>query len=134
VCSSDLGKPAETTFEVLERFAGFALVRCLPKTGRTHQIRVHLKSLGRPIVCDRLYGRRRELTRADLGLAKRGSPEDAVLMDRQALHALRLEFVHPLLGKPAAYEAPLPADFEAALAALRERQGNAPATRAGDRR
>jgi 23S rRNA pseudouridine1911/1915/1917 synthase len=128
------GKPAETAWEVLERFGDFTYVRCLPKTGRTHQIRVHLKSLGRPIVCDGLYGRRRELRRSDLGLSRRGAADDTVLMSRHALHAYRLTFTHPLLGRPTAFEAPPPADFESALAALREKRAAAGAPRPGEGR
>jgi 23S rRNA pseudouridine1911/1915/1917 synthase len=128
------GKPAETGWEVLERFGAFTYVRCRPKTGRTHQIRVHLKTLGTPIACDGLYGRRRELRRSDLGLARRGAADDVVLMSRQALHALRLTFTHPLLGRPAAFEAPLPADFASVLAALREKKAAAAAPRTGDAR
>jgi 23S rRNA pseudouridine1911/1915/1917 synthase len=128
------GKPAETTFEVLERFRGFTYLRCRPKTGRTHQIRVHLKSLGRPILCDPVYGRRRELRRADLGLPERGRDDANPILARQALHAYRLEFTHPLEGRRTAFEAPPPADFLAALEALREASAAPPAARAGERR
>src|SRR4029077_17297059 len=60
------GKPAETKWEVLERFDGYTFVKCVPKTGRTHQIRVHLQSIGHPVLCDGTYGRREQLLLRDL--------------------------------------------------------------------
>lgn len=109
-------RPAQTFYEVLERFQGFAAVRLLPKTGRTHQIRVHLSHVGCPVLCDRQYGGRRHLTRGEI----RRDPTDAtVLLERQALHAQRLRFAHPATGEHMEIEAPLPADIAAVLAELR---------------
>jgi 23S rRNA pseudouridine1911/1915/1917 synthase len=113
------GKPAETTWEVLERFDGFTYVRCLPKTGRTHQIRVHLQSIGHPIVCDGTYGRRDRLLRKDLDVAAPPERAEDPILERQALHAFALEFHHPLRGTTLRFEAPIPADFERTLSALR---------------
>lgn len=113
------GKSATTTYEVQERFEGFSLVLCRPKTGRTHQIRVHLASIGHPIVADATYGRRSRLFRSEL-LRRKPEEGEAPLLERQALHARRLEFLHPLEGKRVAYEAPVPADLEATVEALRE--------------
>jgi 23S rRNA pseudouridine1911/1915/1917 synthase len=116
-------RPAVTYFDVLERFAGFALIRARPKTGRTHQIRIHLAHVGHAVLCDRLYGGRSEIT--ELELIPRGqSPENAaagdrLLLNRQALHAHRLVIRHPVSGERMEFEAPLPADFETTLAALR---------------
>ena len=110
-------REAQTFYEVLERFDGFALVRVLPKTGRTHQIRLHLKSIGCPVLCDRLYGSRAHIT---LGEIKRDTANTQVLLDRQALHAGRLKLAHPISGNPFELVAPLPEDMEAVLAALRE--------------
>lgn len=112
-------RPAQTFYEVTERFDGFAAVRVLPKTGRTHQIRVHLNSLGCPVLCDRLYGGRAELTRGELS----GDANDAkVILERQALHAARLAINHPVTGERLEFRAPLAADITGVLAVLREQQ------------
>jgi 23S rRNA pseudouridine1911/1915/1917 synthase len=101
-------RPAETFYEVLERFDGFAAVKLLPKTGRTHQLRVHLSHIGCPVLCDRQYGGRARITRGEI----RRDPDDTlVLLARQALHARRLKFTHPETGQPLQIEAPLPADM-----------------------
>ncbi len=120
----DGGKPAVTFFQVVQRFRDFALMRCLPKTGRTHQIRVHLTHIGHPIVADRMYSSRDRLTVADAAgpeLARKMTDDEAatVLIDRQALHAHRLRFAHPLTGVELNLMAPVPADMERTLAALR---------------
>jgi len=102
----DGGRPATTDVKVRERFGeAAALLSCHPLTGRTHQIRVHLAATGHPILGDTLYERGRR------------SP---VALRRLMLHASRLVFPHPSSGEPVAVEAPLPPDFEAALAALRQ--------------
>jgi 23S rRNA pseudouridine1911/1915/1917 synthase len=111
-------RPAQSFYEVVERFDGFAAVRILPKTGRTHQIRVHLASIGCPVLCDRQYGGRALLTRGEL--RRRPTEDAAPLLERQALHARRLKIAHPETGQPLEFVAPLPADLERALAALRE--------------
>lgn len=132
-------REATTFYEVLERFPKFTYVRLRPRTGRTHQLRVHMQHLGHPIVADRLYGGRETLERTDLVIsgaaravcALTAAVEDAAteegevrttcntLIARQALHAFRLEFVHPASGKPMEFEAPLPADIQNTLDALR---------------
>lgn len=110
-------RPAKTFYQVIERFAGFTSVRVLPRTGRTHQIRVHLAHIGCPVLCDRQYGGRDRLRLAELAP---GAPDDTLLLDRQALHARRLTLSHPATGKPISFEAPLPPDLERTLAALRQ--------------
>ncbi len=110
------GREAETVFEVVERFRGFALVCAKPRTGRTHQIRVHLASAGLPVLCDPVYGRRRVLRGSDL--AGSGLPPERILLDRQALHAARLEIPHPETGLPLVLESPIPADIQALLSIL----------------
>ena len=111
------GKEAQSHYEVAERFDGFALLRVWPRTGRTHQIRVHLAHIGHRVVADRQYGSRDRLTVQDLA---RGRAEgDEVLIARQALHAASLSLVHPRTGEPLLLEAPLPADIARTLDALR---------------
>jgi 23S rRNA pseudouridine1911/1915/1917 synthase len=114
----DGGKEAVTFYEVLERFDGFAYVRCKPKTGRTHQIRVHLAHIGHPIVADKAYSGRDRLTLGDL-LGRNTDDPDKVLIDRQALHAHNLLLRHPLSGQELALHAPLPEDMAGVLSALR---------------
>ncbi|MCC6123469.1 MAG: RluA family pseudouridine synthase [Pirellulales bacterium] len=109
-------RPAQTFFEVVERFDGFAAVRLVPKTGRTHQIRVHLGHIGCPVLCDKQYGGRSHITRGEI---RRDPADDFVLLDRQALHARRLKFRHPAEDRPLEIEAPLPADMQAVLQELR---------------
>lgn len=119
-------REAVTFYEVVERFVGYALVRTLPKTGRTHQIRLHLAHIGCPVLCDRLYGGRAKIDELELkpreaasDTGEAGSPEGSPLLDRQALHAHRLAFAHPQTGAAMKLESPLPADMTRTLEALR---------------
>jgi len=114
---------AETFYEVAERFDGFAAIRVIPKTGRTHQIRVHLAHVGAPVLCDRHYGGRAQITRGEI---RRDPGDTLVLLKRQALHAARLKFAHPATNEPIEVEAPLPGDMASVLAELRQYQGNRP--------
>ena len=113
----DGGKEAVTFYQVVERFRGFALVRCKPQTGRTHQIRVHLAHVGLPVIADKAYSGRDRLTRADLLGADCAEPS-LVLIDRQALHAHTLRLTHPLSDAPLEFTAPLPPDMARTLEAL----------------
>ncbi|WP_435010489.1 RluA family pseudouridine synthase [Tundrisphaera lichenicola] len=114
----DGGKEAITFYEVLERFDGFALVRCKPRTGRTHQIRVHLAHIGHPIVADKPYSGRHQLTLGEL-IGEAAPAADRPLIERQALHAHSLDLQHPITGQPIHFNAPLPDDMMAVLSALR---------------
>ena len=109
------GRAALTHYRIEERFRGHTLLRVQLETGRTHQIRVHLAHIGFPIVGDPVYGGRRRL------VAGAGDALQAALhaFHRQALHAQRLAFDHPLSGLRQVFEAPLPADMRALLAVLR---------------
>ncbi|MEK7438570.1 MAG: 23S rRNA pseudouridine(1911/1915/1917) synthase RluD [Pseudomonadota bacterium] len=98
------GRAARTHFRVLERFARATLLECSLDTGRTHQIRVHLQSIGHPLVGDPVY-------RAGRGAA----PGPLASFKRQALHAYRLGLVHPASGTAMQWEAPLPADLRGLL-------------------
>jgi 23S rRNA pseudouridine1911/1915/1917 synthase len=110
-------KEACSYYEVIERFRGFTFCRIHPRTGRTHQIRVHLASVGAPVLADKAYGGRDQLRLSDL---VPGIEPDEVLMPRQALHARRLRFHHPRLRTLLEVEAPLPPEFQKTLAALRQ--------------
>lgn len=103
------GKASRTDFEVLSRKGFTSLVRCMPKTGRQHQIRVHLAHLGHPILCDRLYGRPDPVTIADLD--PRSKEGEHVLLARQALHAERLTITHPITGDEHTFTSELPDDL-----------------------
>jgi len=108
------GRRAVTDFVVAERLRYVSLLRCTLRTGRTHQIRVHLKHIGHPIVGDPVYS----------GPQWRGIPDKRVQralagIGRQALHAARLTFPHPTTGETMTVEAKLPDDFASLLAALR---------------
>ncbi len=100
------GRPAVTWFGVRERFAGCALLDVRLETGRTHQIRTHLSSIGHPIVGDAAYGR-------DPGLAR------TLRCARPFLHAFRLAFSHPSTSEPVEFEIPLPDDLASVLLRLR---------------
>jgi 23S rRNA pseudouridine1911/1915/1917 synthase len=119
-------RPAETFFEVVERFPGFALVRAQPKTGRTHQIRLHLAHIRCPMLCDKQYGSRSRMTAGELRAITRqkhlaaGVTDDEVLLSRQALHAHRLGFRHPTTGEWVELEAQLALDMARLLDYLRE--------------
>jgi 23S rRNA pseudouridine1911/1915/1917 synthase len=95
------GKPARTHYDVVERFGVATLLRCRLETGRTHQIRVHLASMGHPLLGDPAYGRK--------------PVHD---FPRQALHAARLSLAHPSTREQLTWESPLPSDFRGLLAAL----------------
>lgn len=97
------GYPSVTNYEVVERFSGSTLVKLDLETGRTHQIRVHMSHIGHPLLSDSLYG---------------GS--ESPLISRQALHAYRLSFPHPVTKKILSVECELPVDFKYALAKLKD--------------
>jgi 23S rRNA pseudouridine1911/1915/1917 synthase len=121
-----IGRPAVTFYEVLERFLGFAYLRVRPKTGRTHQIRIHLAHVGHPVLCDRLYGGRASLRETELMLRGElahnlafGESVPPVLLERQALHAHRLTLTHPITQERQTFEAEMPQDLLRTLATLR---------------
>ncbi len=117
-----VGRPAQTIYEVVERLGRFTVVRCSPLTGRTHQLRVHLQSIGHPIVADSVYGRRDALYLSDLTGGEH-FPDEEPLLERQALHARRITIRHPRLGREMTFEAPVPDDMMRAIEAMRECSG-----------
>ncbi|MCC6632955.1 MAG: 23S rRNA pseudouridine(1911/1915/1917) synthase RluD [Gammaproteobacteria bacterium] len=110
------GKAAITHYRLAERFAHHTLLTVQLETGRTHQIRVHLAHIGHPLVGDPQYGGRRQLTPG----ATPGLRDALKAFGRQALHAGRLAFEHPVTGKTIDVSSPLPVDFRRLLAVLRE--------------
>lgn len=142
-------REANTFYQVLERFEHYTYVKLLPKTGRTHQLRVHMRHIGHPIVADRVYGGRQPvefngpadpfppaaesagdelevaetadvepLSSTESADASASHPTES-LISRQALHAHRLEIAHPVSQNRLEFIAPLPADMQALLRALR---------------
>jgi 23S rRNA pseudouridine1911/1915/1917 synthase len=114
----------EVVRRLATRFGKFTLVRVRIETGRTHQIRVHMASLGHPVVGDTLYGASGQLVdqvasqSASSRAARRNAEPERLRLGRNFLHAAELEFLHPITGKPLKLKAPLPAQLEAFLGRL----------------
>lgn len=107
----DKGKPAVTHFEVIERLGYVTLVKCKLETGRTHQIRVHMKHIGHTLFNDERYGGDKILKGTTFTKYKQFVDNCFSTLPRQALHARTLGFVHPTTGKDMFFEAPIPADI-----------------------
>ncbi len=136
---NELARSAISHYEVLQRlttrFGKFTVLRVRIETGRTHQIRVHMASMGHPVVGDTLYGapaRLRDQAAMQAGPSRTGSTQAepaALRLGRNFLHAAKLEFAHPLTGKPLDLEAPLPQELTAFLEVL---EANSMAAHPGD--
>jgi len=112
------GRAARTRYATIEAFDGAALLRVRIHTGRTHQIRVHLASLGHPVAGDATYGGTRTPP------CRAAAACDALRsLTRPALHSARLAFAHPATGERLGFTSPLPADIAGVLAALRAAGG-----------
>ncbi|MFM7318176.1 MAG: RluA family pseudouridine synthase [bacterium] len=120
---ADGGKESRTFYEVVERYGRYALLRCELHTGRTHKIRVHMHSIGTPIMADKLYAGRERVTLSELrGLTQTGVAVEGEepLITRQALHAHTLALVHPQTGKRLELQSPIPPDMITLIQKLRE--------------
>jgi len=110
----DIAKNAVTYYEVAERYRGYTLVRLFPKTGRTHQLRVHMSYIRHPIVGDRMYGGK-AISEYDLT----GSGSTTSFLNHQALHAWRIRFCHPITEREMEIEAPFHGPFKQLVESLR---------------
>jgi 23S rRNA pseudouridine1911/1915/1917 synthase len=106
------GKPAITHYRVVERFRYTTLIECMLQTGRTHQIRVHLQSVGHPVFGDPDYGGNKIVKGNATGSYRQFIEKCFAILPRQALHARSLAFIHPATSKEMYFESPLPDDFK----------------------
>ncbi len=116
------GKEAVTSFEVRERFRGYSLLQVSIHTGRTHQIRVHMKSIGCPLAIDPIYADDKGIFLSQLkgkGYQAGKNKEERPLIQRLSLHAKQLSFIHPVTNEEVSFEAPLHKDYRAVLNQLR---------------
>jgi 23S rRNA pseudouridine1911/1915/1917 synthase len=109
------GKWSVTHYKVLERMGYVTLIECQLETGRTHQIRAHMRHIGHPLFSDATYGGDKILKGTVFSKYKQFVENCFELMPRQALHAQTLGFLHPTLKKQILFESPLPNDFESVL-------------------
>ena len=120
-CKRRGGKASLTEFVTLERFRRFAWMECHPKTGRTHQLRVHLAAAGVPILNDPFYGDPEAVLKlSSLKRGYKGRRDELPLIRRMALHASELTNNHPVTKQPVTIRSPLPNEFEVALKYLRK--------------
>lgn len=116
------GKEAVTDYEMLENFGIVAsLVECRLQTGRTHQIRVHMAHIGHPLVGDPVYGKKTAARFLKLNKVDEVLSKQLLEFPRQALHAVRLEFIHPISKNKKSFKTPLPADMQAVLKELKRK-------------
>lgn len=116
---SDMGKHAVTHYEVIENFGHLSMVKCVLETGRTHQIRVHMKHIGHPLFNDARYGGDQILRGVKTSKYAQFIRNCFEICQRQALHARTLGFKHPLTGEEMFFTAPIPKDMEMLMEKLR---------------
>ena len=116
---SEIGKHAVTHYEVIESFGYCSAVKCVLETGRTHQIRVHMKHIGHPLFNDARYGGDKILRGTTTAKYQQFIRNCFDICPRQALHARTLGFVHPVTGKELFFESPIPDDMLALMDKLR---------------
>ncbi|MBL7837057.1 MAG: RluA family pseudouridine synthase [Bacteroidetes bacterium] len=121
----EIGKHAVTHYRVLERFGFCTLIECQLETGRTHQIRAHMKHIGHPLFADDSYGGMKIVKQSKLPKYDQFIENCFKTMPRQALHAMTLGFVHPKSRKSIHFEVPLPDDFSQLLEKIRQYISNA---------
>jgi RluA family pseudouridine synthase len=111
------GKESETQYQVIERFKGYTFLKVVPKTGRTHQIRIHLQAIGHPLIIDPLYGSSEPINLSNLKRNYRFKPdqEERPLIDRLTLHAAEICFAHPMTGEKMRISAEIPKDMRILL-------------------
>ncbi len=112
---SEIGKSAVTHYQILERFGYTTWVKCVLETGRTHQIRAHMKHIGHPLFCDERYGGDQVLKGANTAKYRQFIDNCFKLCPRQVLHAKTLGFVHPRTGKEMMFDSELPEDIQKLL-------------------
>jgi 23S rRNA pseudouridine1911/1915/1917 synthase len=112
MCRAD-GLPSLTEYNVLKTVANGAFVECVPRSGRQHQIRIHLAHMGHPILGDKMYGPDPDLFLDYLEQGLTAEIEQRAGARRHLLHAASLSFTHPITGKTQLIESPLPADMQA---------------------
>ena len=112
---SGIGKPAVTHWKVIEKFGYVTLIECILETGRTHQIRAHMKHIGHPLFCDERYGGSEILRGTRSSTYKAFIQNCFKLCPRQALHAKTLGFVHPVTGEQMDFTSEWPEDFSALI-------------------
>ena len=112
---SGIGKPAVTHYKIIERFGYTTLIECILETGRTHQIRAHMKHIGHPLFGDERYGGK-EILRGNRSSSYKSFVQNCFnICDRQALHAQTLGFIHPTTQKECHFTSPLPNDLDTML-------------------